>query len=953
MVRVDHINGLVYGILEDKHDNIWVTAYNSIYFFPRGNISEMRKVDNTFFDLSEKIEPFDGPYALCYDEEKDIIWVGLKSGILQIRNVNGKYVFSEKEILPSASLRVINNTTVLYYDKSNNSLLFGTKNAGLFMAKLSENGDITEVTAISSVMDREEHIWSMKKASNGQIYVGTDCGLKQLLYKQDGKTELIPVTGDLRIETYKIVSIIEDGEQNLWLSTSMGLLRYSLNNGQTAHYLNTDGLATNILCEGAMFDPGCNCLYIGSIKGINVVDLSALTANNVVPETQFTTLKINNTPILPQQKFEGRVILNSSLESTDKIILKYNENNFTIGFAALHFSNPAKNSYMYMLSGFNNEWTTVDNNMRSATFTNIPPGNYKLLVKSSNGDRIWNEVPLSMDIIIKPAPWQTWWAYLIYVMALAGMLYFIYRYYQDRHKIRTQLLVDRMEHKKEMEIAEVKLKYHTNITHELRTPLSLIIAPVDELLLKHYEDSYLKSQLNIIKVNADRLMQLINQVLDFRKVVNDKYELNVKQENILTTLYEVIDYFTGAAKQKNIMIDFCNDLTTDYCWCDKEIIVKICSNILSNAIKYTSNQGKVSIYASQSSDNSFLNISIEDTGAGIEESELEKIFTRFYQIPGSTGGTGIGLHLCKQLAAIHLGDISVKSHLGEGSIFTLKIPSGRNAYVDYLSTEATPEPLREEEEETSEETESRNKTLILVVEDNFELRDYVTNLFKEEATVISAGDGQEGLTMATNYIPDIIVSDIMMPVMDGIEMTRKCKEDMRTSHIPIILLTAKGTFENEIEGLSYGADDYVKKPFNAQILKLRVKKLLRLTSKKKMEATLETNKLNKREQSFLDEFNKIVLDNIADAEFNIDDVCKIMCVSRMQLYRKLTGIIDKKPSEYIKEIKMRKAYSMLKDDGMNITEVMFEVGYSNYSYFSRRFAMVNGISPREVLGMKK
>lgn len=954
-IKVESINERIFGLLEDRENNIWVTSLDNIYFVPEGNIAKLRKIDQSY-NLPENVYPFDGPYAICTDKMRNIIWIGMRSGIMQIRSNNGNFRFSLKDIQPSESLRAVNNITILHYNENENFLLIGTKNAGLLYAELSDEGDIVHIIPIreETNKEKEEHIWSVLETSDNTIYIGTDSGIKRLAYKDKNKLSLTHFNDDYRMQSLKVVSIIEDNDKNLWFCTGMGLFRYSIQNKQITQFLNTDGLRTNILGEGTVFDADKNILYVGSVKGLNIVDLSSLNINNIAPDVRFTSLKINNTPIIPREEFNGRIILDKSLESADKIKLRYNENNFTVEFAALHFSNPDKNKFQYLLQGFENEWIEVNNNIRSATFTNVPPGNYTLLVKSANSDDVWNNTPKTLDIVIEPAPWDTAWAYLLYFLIVSLLLFFIYKYFNDRKKIKQKLFLEQMEHKKEMEIAEVKLKYHTNITHELRTPLSLIIAPTSELLDKSYKDHYLNSQLNTIKSNAERLMKLINQFLDFRKIVNDKYNIHIRRENISIVLKEIKDYFSGAALQKEIVIELYNDLSTDYCWVDKEIINKICSNLISNAIKHTNSQGKISIYASQSEDGSKLFISIEDTGAGIVEEEIDKIFDRFYQIPGSTGGTGIGLNLCRHLATLHSGKISVKSRSGEGSIFTLEIPIDRNAYEETVISEPD---LHEDEKNlqattNDSETEIKNKPLILVIEDNYELCDYITTLLKENANVISAHNGEEGYNMAVNNIPDIIVSDIMMPVMDGIELTHKCKNDTRTSHIPIILLTAKETVESEIEGLSYGADDYITKPFNARILKLRIKNLLKLTMRKKEEAE-EITKLNEREQKFLATFENIVMENLSSPDFGIEEIGRIMAMSRMQLYRKMTAVIGKKPSQYINEIKMKKAYILLKDKGLNITEVMYELGYSNHSHFSKKFFEVNGILPREILGMKK
>jgi ligand-binding sensor domain-containing protein/CheY-like chemotaxis protein/nitrogen-specific signal transduction histidine kinase/AraC-like DNA-binding protein len=949
-IRIESINDGIFDIIEDKKQNIWITSLRDIHFLPAGNEKKVISIMN-LPNLPKEVSPLDGPYALCADS-RNIIWVGMRSGLLQIKKENNSFSNKLIEIKLFKSLRTSNNITKILFEQQDNSLLIGTKNAGLLKAYLTVNGDVKGIQPISKPQNGKlEHIWSIFKASNGTIYVGTDSGLKKLILK-NGKETLELIDSDIRLQTYKIAAMVGDNNHNLWLSTSMGLLCYNIENQSVKQYFITDGLSTNILTEGSFFDSK-GYLFIGSIKGLNIIDLSSLTANNILPQTQFSSLKINNVPIQPLKKINGRILLKNSLEYTENLKLKYYENNFSIEFASLHFSNPAKNMYSYRLVGFSNDWTEVNNSIRSATFTNVPPGKYTLEVKSSNCDGVWNEAPKSMIIQINPAPWDTFWAYLIYFMIVASIIYFILKYYFDRQKLKKELLEEHFQHSKDLEIAEVKLKYHTNITHELRTPLSLISAPTEELIAKSYNDDFLNSRLQIIKSNADRLLQLIGQFLDFRKVINEKYTLSIAKDNLNELLLNIKDNFMPSAKLKHINLELFYDLNEKNYWFDKEMVNKICYNLLSNAIKHTPIKGKISIYATQGSDETRALISVEDNGVGIAENEIGKIFERFYQVPGSVGGTGIGLNLCKHLANLHLGDITVKSRVGEGTIFTLEIPINKEAYNEDVISEKPLEVENKKSEILQEiDEEIDTKPVILVIEDNFELRDYIHNLLSEVYNVFLAENGAEGLKIAIEQIPDIIISDIMMPVMDGIEFTEKCKNTINTSHIPVILLTAKASEESQIEGLTYGADDYITKPFNPQILKLKVNNLIKLTKKRKKEVSQNMEKLNDREQKFMNTFEQIVLENYSTPDFGIDKICSMMAMSRMQLYRKMMAIVNKKPSQLIKELKMKKAYQLMKEKGMNITETMYELEYTNYTHFTRQFTEVNGISPRKVLGMK-
>ncbi|MEI6751975.1 MAG: ATP-binding protein [Paludibacter sp.] len=939
----------VFDLLEDKTHGVWITSLNAISYLPNGDANKIVTITKLPNFPKEAIN-IDGPNSSCVDS-RNIVWIGLKKGLIQIRRIAQKNNSFDIKLFKISQTN--NNITKLVYDNKNNILLIGTKKLGLLKATLNKNGDIESISSISKLKPgKPEHVWSIFKAYDDTFYIGTDSGIRKLI-STNGNQSLEIISSDYRLQTYKIAGITGDDNKNLWLSTSMGLLCYNLNDSTVKQYYNTDGLSTNTLTEGSLYN-GNGFLYIGSIKGVNIIDLSTLKANKAEPQTELISLKINNLLTNPLEEINGRVLLDKSLETTDKIKLKYFENNFTFEFASLHFSNPAKNKYSYRLVGFSNDWTEVNNSIRSATFTNVPPGKYTLEVKSSNCDGVWNETPKTMIIQINPAPWNTFWAYLIYFIIAVSIIYFILKYYFDRQKLKKELLEEHFQHSKDLEIAEVKLKYHTNITHELRTPLSLISAPTEELIAKSYNDDFLNSRLQIIKSNADRLLQLIGQFLDFRKVINEKYTLSIANNNLNELLLNIKDNFSPSAKLKHISLELFYDLSEKNYWFDKEMVNKICYNLLSNAIKHTPTKGKISIYASQSSDETRALISVEDNGVGIAENEIGKIFERFYQVPGSVGGTGIGLNLCKHLANLHLGDITVKSRVGGGTIFTLEIPIAKEAYnADVISEKHVDTEIEKPEfiQEIDEEIDT--KPVILVIEDNFELRDYIFNFLSDHYNVLVAENGAEGLKMAIEHIPDIIISDIMMPVMDGIEFTENCKNNVNTSHIPVILLTAKASEESQIEGLSYGADDYITKPFNPQILKLKVNNLIKLTKKRKKEVSQNIDKLNEREQKFISTFEQIVLDNYSTPDFGIDKICNMMFMSRMQLYRKMMAIVNKKPLQLIKEIKMKKALELMKEKGMNITETMYELEYTNYTHFTKQFTEVNGISPRKVLGMKE
>ena len=953
--------GPIFGLLNDCYGNIWCTTLNDILVYPKANDKKCKSM------LKQKgfpstINGNDGPYAICEDRERKIIWIGQRSGILQIKNYaeNEPYLFKHYDCSYFGTDRLSNITALLFLPEYN-SLLITTASFGVFEAKLDSAGELISVKPLCYKAELQfvDHIWTIIKTSDGDIYMGTDSGLRQLLREGDEFVVTLAKYDDWRLQTCKITHLAEDAQNYLWVSTGQGLVSLNLNGHNTRVYAKDDGLATYPMTEGAYYDSRTNCLYAGGYGGLSVLDLSSLLVNEIPPKSYIQNVRINNREIRTGEKVENEIILPFNVNYLSEICLQYNENNISFDVASLHFSTPGKNRFAYKLEGLMDKWVEQEKSS-TITFTNLPSGKYVLKIKSVNGDGVWEQSPLSLTIVVKSAPWLTWWAFLLYALVLATIGYFIYRYYTEKKQAEYRRYVENMEHNKKMELAEMKLKYHTNITHELRTPLSLIAAPVQELIDKHYEDPFLNFRLQSIKNSTDRLLQLINQFLDLRKIVMDKYVLCVCYCRIDTCFYRIRDNFMPFAISRHISFNLYYDTDMTYCWCDAEVINKTCYNLISNAFKYTSSGGQVNVYVSTDVDMKFLTVSVEDTGEGIDESALESIFDRFYQSPGARGGTGIGLHLSKQLITLHHGNINVVSRKGEGTIFTVVLPVYKDAFTQDEIAENVSDKAEEDMPENMEtlSNAAKERILVLIVEDNTELREYLNLALSEDYDVVAAENGEAGYNTAVNRIPDLIISDIMMPVMDGITFMEKIKENTLTCHIPFVLLTAKDSSENELEGLSKGADDYIVKPFNIQSLKYKIKNLVKLSAANNVRNTssekTEVGKhLNERDKKFMDDFHRAVLEHISSPDFVIDDLCRIMYVSRMQLHRKTIAVFSKKPSQVIKEIRMKKAYELIDIGGCNITEAMQETGYTNHSYFSKLFVEVNGISPRELIEKRK
>lgn len=957
---VPSIKKSIYGILNDSYGNMWFAMNNDLMVFPESDYKKGKSIFS-YSNLPSSIIKRDGPYAICEDTDRKIIWIGLRSGILEIRNYDSDNLHFKHYDCSYFGLNRLSNITAFLLLPEYGSLLVTTAASGFFEASLNDNGDIVSVTPVSykSELDFKDHIWSIIKVKSGDIFIGTDSGIRQVLRTNNRFCLDFVKNNDIRLQINKITALTEDSQNNLWLSTGQGLISLNLITEQTKIYTKADGLAASILTEGAYYDDISNCLFVGGYGGVSVVELSSLSVNEICPKTIIQNVRINNREIKTGENLGSGIILPFNINFLSEIELEHNENNISFDLASLHFSTPNKNCFAYKLEGFMDDWVEMSES-NIVTFTNLPSGEYVFKAKSANGDGVWEKDNLSLKIKVKPPFWLTWWAFSLYILMALIIAYLIYRYYADKKKAEYMRYVENMEHNKKMELAEIKLRYHTNITHELRTPLSLIVAPIQELIDRHYEDSYLNMRLRSIKNNADRLLQLINQFLDLRKVAVDKYDLRVSYQRIDLCFSQIKNSFEPMAISNYVSLNLYYDTSISYCWCDREVINKICYNLISNALKYTSNNGQVNIYVSTDVDMKFLTISVEDTGEGISESELENIFDRFYQAPGAKGGTGIGLYLCKQLASLHHGNINVVSRKGEGTIFTVVLPIYKDAFASNEIVEE-PETEKKEEEIQSEPEEGNNikdeRTLVLVVEDNKELREYLSSALIEEFDVVTAENGEIGYNIAVTRIPSIIISDIMMPVMDGMELLKKTKENTLTCHIPFILLTAKDSAENELEGLAAGADDYIIKPFSVQLIKYKIRNLVKLSANEKNDSvknvTSSMPELTERDKKFVESFRNTVLENISSSEFGIEDLCRIMCISRMQLHRKTIAILSKKPSQIIKEIRMKKAFELISVQGYNISETMQEVGYTNHSYFSKLFIEVNGVSPRELMEKRK
>ena len=812
---------------------------------------------------------------------------------------------------------------------------------------------LTDLVVYNTIQDRRKWLW-----------IATDNGLN--IFDPAAKT-IQYLTKNNGLPSDQVISLIEDNSGNVWVGTRNGLacVYPKKENGKfvfsVVSFDENDGLPSSIINQNSLYKNASGILFVGTTKGYSMFDPKAIRFNNIVPKPRFTGLNIGNTDVSAGEKYRNRKLLSASITDLKKLTLHYDERNFTIYFSALSYIHPEKNNYKYKLKGFDDEWIHTRGGTCSASYTNLNTGSYELLVYASNNDNVWSQVPLRLKIVVKPPFWWTWWAILLYIMLVLYVLWFYFNFKMRQQKTAFDNEQRIRDARQLHEIDEMKFRFFTNISHEFRTPLTLIISPVEKMLQEERKDGE-RTLLETVQRNAYNLLELVNQLLDFRKLDVQKDTLNISVGDVVAFVRDICYSFTELANKKSIHFSFSTALTELSMEFDQEKLRKIVYNLLSNAFKFTRNNGKIdvllSLSQSPSEDKKFLEITVKDTGIGIPESDLKKVFERFYRVEhpdnANQTGTGVGLHIVSEYVKLHQGDISVKSTMGKGSAFTVLLPVNQHVHEEIITqTLAMPEE-KVAFEELKAHTEEKNKLpLMLVVDDNEDFRHFITALFNDAFRMLEAPDGEVAFKLILDRVPDIIICDVMMPKVDGLELCRLVKHDMRISHIPIILLTAKAGDENKYRGLEAGAEDYIAKPFNMEMLTLKVNNIMERQRKtrdqfrKKVEVTTAEVEITSLDEKFVRKAVTLVEANISNPEFLVEDLCREMGMSRVYFYKKILALTDKTPSEFIRFIRLKRAADLLEKSQLFVNEVAFQVGFNDPKYFRKYFKDEFGQSPNE------
>ncbi len=957
----------------------------------------------------------DNPYGFKAWSLRDIlqdsqgrVWFGATGyGLIQYKEDDSFQYYLPDDKLPGT----ISDGWIYQIIEDNDSTLWiGTKNGGLnhfYPDKKVFVNYTHDPENHESISGNEVRCLLKPEYNNKEIlWIGTSNGLNSF-NKKTGRFTLhtLKKSGSVSV----IQSILEDTMSRLWISTNQGIFRFDPETGETWHFLSEDGLQGNEFNENSSFKNKDGKMYFGGSHGISAFYPEKIQKNPFKPKITLNGFKISNKTIETGDTVSNRVILKKALNHCRKIELLHHENDITFEFRPLHYSVPEKNTVEYKLSGFDERWQVSKGPDYMASYSKLSPGQYTLNFRAYNQDGIASENLRQLSVSILPPWWQTYWfrgLQIIFVI-LAVLFWTIIRTYRinaqkkalerevnkrtsELRKTNEKLLSGQqeiIEQNREIlaqkikvekyaeqlhQADEQKLRFFTNVSHEFRTPLTLIINPIEKLLREFdtYNRSFIENQLRLIHRNARRLIYLVDQVIDFRKLDRRVIKLQVAESDIIEFLQDIFSCFNDLAGQHSIDYQFTTETNHLIAWFDADKLEKIIVNLLSNAFKYSKDEGKIYLHVTTKIDESGKNsvsIKITDTGTGIPADQVNKIFNRFYQVDDKNeiSGMGIGLSIVKELVELHKGKISVNSKKGEGTSFELTFPVDYEDYTSEERADSSKQTLTNKHqylnsvtlanevnklqfdkslmlnEKLSEEPDS---FLILLIEDDSDMALYLSESLHHDYRVVHAKNGIEGIDLAIRYIPDIIISDVMMPVMNGIEMCKEIKTTEETSHIPVVLLTAKASEEDVMEGLETGANEYIAKPFNVDILKLKIKNMIETRNKIREQINrngtliISNNKVNSTEQKFITKMKDVLEKHISDYNFSTLPLSKELGMSRVQLYRKINAITGKSPSDFIKEYRLEKSANLLlKESDLSISEISFSVGFKSPSYFSKCF----------------
>ena len=948
---------IVKKIIEDSNGIIWVSIDNDLY------VVNSRDKKNIVLEKAYKY--FKSPDLKQVKKAHDIllnsndIWIGtqqnglyhfkIEGGIIKI--VKRYHALSNENFIPE------NRVTSVFND-SKDDLWISTYN-GLLKFNKADSSFIPLNNLLTDSIKPLCQIALSTFADNEGIWYGTPCSLNRLKYQGDGSLKLSEFTKNDGLSDDYVNAILCDKTGNIWISTNGGLSCLNKHSGEILNYDISDGVGAVNFTEAACYKDEDNILYFGSYQGVTYFNPNKITKNKSTPNIVFTDFKILNKPV----EVSDKGTLTKSINEVDRIEFSYRQNEFSFEFSSLDFKAPHKNQYSYLLEGNNdNEWVKI-RNRRRISFNNLKPGEYNLQIKGSNSNGVWNNNIKSIILVVHPPVWKTWYAIVLYALLIILIVLLIVRIQLRQDRLSNQIDIEKLKREKEHQLTEYKLKFFTNVSHELRTPLTLISAPISEVLAKDPTEltvDFILKRIGLVQHNTNKLHNLINQLLEFRKVDAGKLKLKVGKQDIVPLVTDIGFKFNDLATEKDIEFETIINPESQYVCFDNERMEVVLNNLLSNAFKFAGKPGIVKLGLSVKDGN--IEISVSNNGTIIPKQELEHLFDRFYQVKGmhSISSSGIGLALVKTYVDLHHGSIEVKSRENELTTFTVKLKLGTSHFknnelvLEHIDKKTTSEKilLNPQREVKTQSINNKGKgSKIVVVEDNKEVRGYLKELLQENYDVKVAEDGFLGYDLIVNQHPALIISDVMMPGMDGFELCRKVKSNDQLAHIPVLLLTAKGTPEDELFGTKKGADAYIVKPFNPELLKEKIKMLIStrktLSDKFTQRVRVEGSEIeiSNKEASFIKNAINKVEQFIESSDFDAETLANEMAMSNSTFYRKLKKATGQSPREFILAIKMKRAAQYLKESDYSVSEIVEKLGYQEIKTFRRNFKEHYKVSP--------
>ncbi|WP_303010580.1 two-component regulator propeller domain-containing protein [uncultured Bacteroides sp.] len=991
-------------IVEDKNKNLWIGTNDGGLNLYNPNTQLF-----THYALHEKEREkgigSNNIKAVYVDEQKSLVYIGTHAGGLTVLHRNS----GRMESFNQSNSQLVNENVYAILPNGEGNFLLGTlsalvnfnpeKRTFTTIEKEKDGTPFTSQRITTLFRDSRKRLWiggeegvsvflqqgleiekaailplssvtkmftnCIYEAANGIIWVGTREGF----YCFNEKEKLIKrYTTSNGLPNNVVYGILEDAFGRLWLSTNRGISCFNPETEKFRNFTESDGLQSNQFNTASYCRTSSGQMYFGGINGITTFRPELLLDNPYTPPVVITKLQLFNKNVRPDDETG---ILTKNISKTESIVLKSWQTAFSLEFVVSNYISGQHNTFAYKLEGYDKEWYYLTDK-RTVSYSNLPQGDYHFLVKAANSDGKWNTTPTMLKITVLPVWYKTWWAITLFLAAFIGFITFVFRFFWMRKSMEAKLEMERRDKEHQEEINQMKMRFFINISHELRTPLTLILAPLQEIINK-ISDRWTRNQLEYIQRNANRLLHLVNQLMDYRRAELGVFELKAKKGNAHQLIQDNFLFYDKLARHKKITYTLHSELEDKEVVFDPNYLELIVNNLLSNAFKYT--ESGQSITVTLKIENDWLLLQVSDTGVGIPLNKQGKIFERFYQIENEHVGSGIGLSLVQRLVELHHGRIELDSEEGKGSTFSVFLPQDINTYK---SSELASADNKDEEEQVystnakemyfidtekveNEVTESGDKKrgTILIVEDNNEIRNYLSHGLAELFNTLEAGNGEEALEKLKNNEVDIIVTDIMMPVMDGIKLCKNVKQNIRTCHIPVIILSAKGETKDQMEGLQMGADDYIPKPFSLTILTAKIQNMMRTRRRmlerysKSLEVEPEKITFNAMDEALLKRAVAIVEKNMDNIEFSTDEFAREMNMSRSNLHLKLKAITGESTIDFIRKIRFNEASKLLKDGRYTVAEVSTMVGFNTPSYFATSFKKYFGCLPTEYIKKSK